>query len=84
MHVDQSTSLANRRVLAVVAGEAQFSTLTPRERDSAHAMIDARIAERAADQGLGPLARNAGQTTVSLDDDSNIIEITPRGDRRLL
>lgn len=84
MQLERSTSLAHRRILAVVAGEAQFSTLTPPERTAAHAMIDARIAERAADQRFGPSVRKAGQTTVSMDDDGNLVEITPHGDRRLL
>ncbi|MFT4164842.1 MAG: hypothetical protein QM650_06335 [Microlunatus sp.] len=84
MQLERATSLANRRVLAVVAGEAQFSALTPQERTSAHAMIDARIAGRAVDRRFGPSARKAGQTTVSMDDDGNLIEISPDGGRRLL
>ncbi len=84
MLVERSRSVANRRVLAVAAGDAQFSTLTPEERTTAHAVIDARIAERAAKQRFGPDARTAGHTTVSIDDDGNLIEISPHGSRRRL
>jgi hypothetical protein len=84
MQVERSTSVAGRRVLAVVTGDAQFSTLTPRERTVAHATIDARLAERAADQRFGPAARKAGQVTVSIDDNGTLIEIARDGSRRLL
>ncbi len=84
MQVERSASVTSRRVLAVVAGEAQFSTLTPEERTVAHASIDARIAERAAEQRFGPAARKAGQVTVSIDDDGTLVEIAPDGGRRPL
>lgn len=84
MQVERSASVANRRVLAVIAGDAQFATLTPDERAVAHATIDALTAERAAKQRFGPSARKAGQTTVSIDDDGNLIEIAPNGTRRHL
>ncbi len=84
MHIERSGSVTNRRVLAVAAGDAQFSTLTPQERTGAHALIDARIAERVATQRFGPDARTAGAATVSLDDEGNLIEITPDGRRRRL
>ncbi|HEX5586151.1 MAG TPA: hypothetical protein VFZ17_02490 [Acidimicrobiia bacterium] len=84
MQVERSTSVASRRVLAAVAGEAQFSTLTPDERTVAHATIDARVAERVAEQRFGPAARKAGQVTVSIDDDGTLVEITPDGGRRPL
>jgi hypothetical protein len=84
MQVERSTSVAHRRVLAVVAGDAQFSTLTQEERTVAHATIDARIAERAAEERFGPAARKAGKVTVSIDHDGNLIEIAPDGSRRTL
>ena len=84
MQVERSTSAAGRRVLAVVAGEAQFSTLTPQERTVAHATIDARIAERVAEQRFGPAARKAGRVTVSIDDDGTLVEIASDGSRRPL
>lgn len=74
--------VASRRVLAVVAGNAQFSTLTPEERTVAHASIDARIAERVAEQRFGPTARKAGQVTVSIDDDGTLVEIALDGSRQ--
>ena len=84
MQVERSTSAVGRRILAGVAGEAQFSTLTTDERISAHALIDARIAERVAKQRFGPEARKAGQVTVSIDDAGTLIEIARDGSRRPL
>lgn len=84
MQVERSTSAAGRRILAVVAGEAQFSTLTPDERTIAHAGVDARIAERAAAQRFGRDSRKAGQVTVSIDDDGSLVEIAADGSRRAL
>ncbi|MFT3970236.1 MAG: hypothetical protein QM695_08140 [Micropruina sp.] len=54
------------------------------ERDISHAVIDARIAERAAGVRLGATVRQSGQTTVSIDDDGNLVEIKPDGTRHLL
>lgn len=82
MQVDRSGSVATRRVLAVAAGEAQFSSLDPDERDTAHALIDARVAGRAASERFGPAARSMGHTTVSLDDDGNLIEVSSDGSVR--
>lgn len=84
MQVERAASVDNRRVLAVVVGEAQFSTLSPEERTVAHGMIDARIAERVSNQSFGAEVRAAGQVTVSLDDEGNLIEIAPDGSRRTL
>lgn len=84
MQVERSQSLANRRVLAVAAGEQQFAALDATERVAAHALVDASIAERAAKERFGPAARAAGQTTVSIDDDGHLVEISPGGARRRL
>jgi hypothetical protein len=84
MQVERSGSVATRRVLAVAAGEAQFSTLDGDEREAAHALIDAQIAERAASERFGPAARAAGHTTVSLDEDGHLIELTAGGTTRRL
>jgi len=84
MQVERSTSLDSRRLRAVIAGDAQFSTLAPPERTVAHATIDARIAERISEQRFGPAARKAGQVTVSIDDDGTLIEIATDGSRRPL
>jgi hypothetical protein len=82
MQVERSGSVTTRKVLAVAAGQAQFSTLDPGEREAAHALVDAEIAEREAGQRFGPAARAAGHTTVSLDDDGNLVEITAEGTTR--
>lgn len=84
MQIERSQSLAFRRVIAVAAGEAQFSDLDPSERVAAHALIDARINERAANEHFGASARSAGRGTVSIDDDGNLVEIEPGGTRRKL
>lgn len=84
MQVERSGTIATRKVLAVATGEAQFLTLDPQERETAHALIDAQIAERVASQRFGSAARAAGHTTVSLDDDGNLIEITAEGTNRRL
>jgi len=84
MQVERSGTLAHRRVMAVAAGEAAFTTLTPDERRTAHALIDAQIAERVAEERFGRAARAAGQITVSIDDDGNLVEIAPDGTTRRL
>jgi hypothetical protein len=84
MQLERSTSSTGRRVLAVVAGDAQFSTLTPDERTVAHATIDARLAAGVSRSRFGPEARAAGQVTVSIDDDGTLIEIAADGSRRPL
>jgi hypothetical protein len=84
MQVERSATIATRRVRVVAAGEAQFSTLEEDEREVAHALIDAQIAERAARERFGPAARAAGHLTVSLDEEGHLIEITAEGTTRRL
>ena len=84
MLVERSGSVATRRLLAVVSGEGQFSDLSGDERVTAHALVDARIAELAASSSFGPAARADGQRTVSVDDEGNLIEIAPDGTRQRL
>lgn len=82
MQLDRAATASSRRVLAVVAGEAQFAGLRPEERIAAHASIDAEIAEHVAAEPFGLAARRAGQVTVSIDDEGHLIEIAPDGSRR--
>jgi hypothetical protein len=84
MQVERSISAVDRGVLAVVTGDAQFSSLTTEQRPVAHAIVDARMAERVAVQRFGRDARKAGQVTVSIDGDGNLVEIAPGGNRRVL
>lgn len=84
MRVERSGSVATRAVLAAASGEAQFSGLTDLERQAAHALVDARMAERVASERFGSAARAAGRTTVSIDDDGNVIQIDPDGTRHQL
>ncbi|MGH1501938.1 MAG: hypothetical protein ACRBI6_00145 [Acidimicrobiales bacterium] len=65
-------------------GEEQFSALSGHERIAAHASVDAAVATRIAGEQFGPAARRAGQVTVSLDDEGNLIETSPDGARRQL
>jgi hypothetical protein len=84
MQIERSGSIDHRRVLAVAAGTAQFSTLDQTERAAAHALIDAEISERAVAASFGAAARVAGQTTVYLDDDGNLVEVSAAGVSRRL
>lgn len=84
MQVERATSAASRRILAVVTGDSQFAELDVADRTVAHATIDARMAERIAAAKFGTDARRAGQVTVAIDDDGNLIEIAPGGQRRSL
>ncbi len=84
MQIERASTVSYRKVLAVAAGNEQFSTLSEDERAAAHAVIDARIAQRTAKHRVGPALRRAGQATVSLDDDGHLIEIAPDGSRRRL
>ncbi len=84
MQVERAASSGSRRVMAVVSGAAQFSDLMSDERAVAHATIDARIARRVSDQSFGANQRKVGQVTVSVDDDGQLVEISPDGSRRQL
>ena len=84
MHIERSGSVDMRRVLSVASGASQFSLLTEQERNTAHAVIDARIAERVANQRFGYDLRAAGHTTVSIDDEGLLIEISADGRRHRL
>ena len=84
MQVERSASVATRQVLAVAAGEAQFSSLDPDERQIAHALIDAQIAERASGERFGAASRAGGRSTVSLADDRTLVEIAADGTTRPL
>lgn len=84
MQIERSGSIDHRRVLAAAAGTAQFSTLDQTERSAAHALIDARISERAMEENFGAAARVAGHNTVYLDDDGNLVEVSAGGVSRLL
>lgn len=84
MQIERSGSLASRRVLAVASGEAPFHELSPDERQAAHSLIDAAIAERVADLRFGPTARSTGQITVSIDPGGHLVEIAPDGTTRRL
>lgn len=84
MQVERASSLEGRRILDVVSGSAQFSTLSDQDRVVAHATIDAQMAERVAGENFGESARKSGQVSVFLDDDGSIVEIGADGVQRQL
>jgi len=84
MQVERASSLDGRRILGVVSGAEQFSTLSDQDRVVAHATIDAQMAERVASENFGEAARRAGQVSVFLDDDGSIVEVGADGVRRPL
>ena len=57
----------SERIDAVVKGEAQFTTLTPEEREIAHARIDAAIAARPAVTSFAP--RELGSLDLDVPDE---------------
>ncbi len=77
--VTAATGVDQRRLDLVVSGEAQLSTLTAEERVIAHARIDADIEQRAAATSLAAQARLDGVTTVTMDDDGQLVQTTPDG-----
>ena len=79
MQIERSGTLAHRKVLDVAAGRSQFSELSDHDRQVAHALVDAAIAERVATAQFGPSARADGKRTVSIDEDGMLIEIGPDG-----
>lgn len=78
------TGVRRTLIEAVARGEAQFTDLTPEERKAAHALIDARIRERADAARIGELARTAGRPAVVLDEHGRLIEINSDGHPRRL
>ncbi len=77
--VASATGVDQRRLDMVVSGEAQFSTLTADERVIAHARVDADIQQRAAAVSFGELARLDGVTTVTMNEDGDLVQTTPNG-----
>lgn len=77
-------SAARRRIERVLAGEAELSSLTEDERVVANAEIDARIQHAVSTARFGPELRRRGVTTVSLDDDGRLVELTPAGNARVV
>ena len=84
MNVERSVTAESRRVLAVITGEAQFSTLSAEERAVAHAVIDADIAEGIKSTHFGEAARRAGHTTVSVDENGDVVRTSPDGTRHVV
>lgn len=77
--VTSATGVDQRRLDAVVAGDGQFAALTDEERVVAHARVDAAVEQRVAATSLGAAERAAGVTTVTLDDDGQLVEVAPDG-----
>ncbi len=77
--VTSATGVDQRRLDMVVAGAAQFSTLTGEERVIAHARIDTDIEQRSTATSFSELARLDGVTTVTMNDDGDLIQTAPDG-----
>ena len=85
MQLERNVTAHRRRILEAAAGTRQFADLDPDEREAAHALIDADIAERASTEHFGARHRVVrGERTVALDDDGNLIEIAADGTTRPL
>lgn len=84
MHIERAASLNTRRMLAAADGTGQFAELTVEERETAHALVDTAIAERVVAADFGGAARAGGQTTVSLNEDGQLVQIAPDGTRTRL
>ena len=84
MQLDRSSTVESRRVRAALTGEEQFSALSDGERLVAHAAVDTAISARVASARFGQEARKAGQVTVSMDEDGNLVEVAADGTRQML
>jgi hypothetical protein len=70
---------AQRRIEAVLAGDAPMSELVRHEQAIVNAELDALIEGHARTAAYGDLLAAEGITTVALDDDGNLVEHRPDG-----
>ena len=76
---DLSASVDQRRIEMAVAGDLQLRHLTPEERAIANASITAEIVEGADASAYGEEALEAGMSVAVLNDDGELVEISPDG-----
>ncbi|MFA7266424.1 MAG: hypothetical protein WC054_08940 [Candidatus Nanopelagicales bacterium] len=77
--MDMRSTASQQRIAAAVAGSVDATELTEFERSVLNAEIDAEIQQRARAISFGEQLAAAGITTVSLDDDGNLITTLPDG-----
>lgn len=77
--VSMPGTVARRRIEATIAGTLPLADLTATERAVANAELDATIQAQARTASYGDLLAGEGVTTVSLDDDGNLVERAPGG-----
>lgn len=77
--VSMGESTARRRIEAAMSGTVSPSDLTVDERTVLNAELDASIQAHARAVSYGHLLAAEGVTTVSLDDDGNLVEHRPDG-----
>lgn len=77
--MDMRATASHSRIEAAMAGEFEVTELTDAERAVFNAEIDADIQQRARSISYGAQLAAAGITTVSLDDDENLITTLPDG-----
>ncbi|BCI53268.1 hypothetical protein NIIDNTM18_25460 [Mycolicibacterium litorale] len=77
--VSSHHTAARRRVEAVLAGEADPSSLNPEEGVVFNAEISAAVEEHLARADYGTMLAASGVTTVALDDDGRIVQYRPDG-----
>lgn len=79
--VSMRETASRMRIEAVLGATMTLAQLTTEERVVANAELDASIQERARSISFGARLAAQGITTVSLDDDGNLIEHRPDGTR---
>ena len=67
------------RLVSALAGTTPLHHLSAAEQERFNLELDADISARAAAVSFGPDLANAGITTVSLDDDGNLVRHHPNG-----
>lgn len=77
--VSSRESAARRRVEAALAGELEVTELSDEEGVVFNAEITAAIEENLASSNYGNVLAQRGVTTVSLDDNGQIVEHRPDG-----
>lgn len=79
MYFDGLTSAPRRRIERAVAGEVPLADLSPDERLTANAMIDAAISTTANATSFADLLAARGVTTVVMDAEGRMVRRHPDG-----
>jgi hypothetical protein len=82
--VSETQTAARRRVEAALNGDMPLHALSVEERVVANAEIDAAIQEKLHSTHFGSTLRSRGVTTVSLDENGDLVEHRPDGSTALV